>query len=168
VITITVPNDNLCIKCKQYDKIPPKQGGIYKIYSKKNELLYIGKSDNLRRRLKEHMEPSLLSVSNTEEFKHLFHVVECIYVNCPVERDIYETYLINTLKPPLNRHKTFTYKTTKYNYLKKKTLEEQLNDPAFQALAEKIRSLPSMPGELPPLISIKPRKPKKPRKARYI
>lgn len=86
-------------------------GGIYKFYSFDGELMYIGKAGNLRHRLLQHISGN----ANTQDVKHNFYSVSCSYLDNPVDRDIYETYLINILRPPLNVEKVYTYQTQREN-----------------------------------------------------
>ncbi|WP_342439325.1 nucleotide excision repair endonuclease [Paenibacillus sp. FSL L8-0436] len=75
------------------------KSGIYVFYDRLGRPLYIGKSKDLSRRLKEHLG------SGRSEFSHLIESIR-IYLEpnqCYV--DIYETYLINELKPPFNYDK---------------------------------------------------------------
>lgn len=129
MITITVPNDDLCMSTEDCLILPntilPDRPGIYRFYGEDNEILYIGKAKKLRQRLRHHIECAW--VSNTEDVAHNFCFVRCFFVDDPMELDIYETYLINTLKPPLNREKTFTYKHDRYNlkYQAEEALEEK-------------------------------------------
>lgn len=67
---------------------------IYTCYSKDKELLYIGKTNNLKRRIKEHEKTS----------KWIDYVENIFYskLNTSVEMSIYELYYINKYKPKYN------------------------------------------------------------------
>ena len=73
--------------------------------------MYIGKAACLRQRIRQHMSIN----SESHDVNHNFHIVRCIYVDEPYQREMYETFLINTMKPPLNWDKVFTYKSQRYN-----------------------------------------------------
>ncbi|NNU94691.1 hypothetical protein ETC01_16330 [Geobacillus sp. NFOSA3] len=79
------------------NNIPYGLGGIYFIYNKKKELLYIGQSNNLRVRLQTHFNGNS-HVHNSNEFYYFkYHEVQDIF-----ERDIYETYYIAKFCPKHN------------------------------------------------------------------
>ena len=81
----------------------------------------------------------LSSDKSTSDIKHNFSYIKCFYCDCPVERDIYETYLINLLKPALNVNKVYTYKTDRWDekYMsaealrKQKQLQKRIDDLYF-------------------------------------
>ena|SRR5690606_23044798 len=81
-----------------------EKGGVYAFY-KDETPLYVGKCKNLKTRIYEHV----IGMTNTSSFFGSFEYVKFFYEDCPMNRDIYETYLINTLKPLFNKNKTFTY-----------------------------------------------------------
>jgi excinuclease UvrABC nuclease subunit len=89
-------------------------------------LLYVGKASFLRPRITQHLNGE----SNTRDVSHNFDTVECIYVDCEVDRDIYETYMINTFKPRLNADKVWTYDNERFNerYYKRKVIEYKALD----------------------------------------
>jgi excinuclease UvrABC nuclease subunit len=76
-------------------------GGIYVLFDEENNLLYVGKAKNLRSRLKSHM----YGVASTSVPRDRVCYISIIYVDSPMERDIYETYLIYELKPQFNKSK---------------------------------------------------------------
>lgn len=96
----------------------PTRGGIYLFYSEdQSELLYIGKANNLRQRVKMHLRDASMGPNRfggTGDVKHNFRWIRTFCVDCPMERDIYETYLINTLKPSLNVGKVYLYETSRH------------------------------------------------------
>jgi len=95
----------------------PKQGGLYFFYDSNYELMYIGKSKDLQYRIKSHMGNGATIAS--KDIRHNFTYFKFSVIDCVVDREIYETYLINKFKPKLNRDKVFLYKTSFY--------EEQYN-----------------------------------------
>ena len=119
MIKVTIPR----IKHMFIDDVQtklPKRGGVYLLYGTGHkELLYIGKAQNLRGRVKGHLTTN----KQMEGIRHNFKWVDYFCVRCPVERDMYETYLINKLKPSLNVDKVYTYITNRW--LDKYKSEEQ-------------------------------------------
>jgi excinuclease UvrABC nuclease subunit len=82
-------------------KVRKDAGGIYAVFDKETNLLYVGKAKNLRSRLKSHM----YGVANSSVPRDRVYYINIIYVDSPMERDIYETYLIYELKPQFNKSK---------------------------------------------------------------
>ncbi|MFE7083240.1 hypothetical protein [Priestia megaterium] len=80
----------------------PTYGGIYALYSKEGILLYVGKTMCFRQRLHLHYYQKL---------KNFYHFIEFYKIDLEVDRDIYETYLINKWKPLFNDKKTWSYKS---------------------------------------------------------
>lgn len=100
---ITVPDDEGEVTIENF-KTVEKKGAIYKIYNKDAKLMYIGQTENLRRRLSEHFKEKRKGYFIE---KVLFFYVE--YENEFVTRtylDMFETYLIRKLKPRYNVHQT--------------------------------------------------------------
>jgi predicted GIY-YIG superfamily endonuclease len=81
----------------------PKTGGIYYLYNCFKEVIYVGKATNLKNRLRSHLSGK----SNTSLYFEEFSYIRVYPISDPAERDIYETYAINTLKPKHNKAKTF-------------------------------------------------------------
>ncbi|PEU05237.1 hypothetical protein CN527_02560 [Bacillus cereus] len=75
--------------------------GLYLLYSSENELLYIGKSVNLKARIIKHFKGG----SNVEDYVEEFEKIECYYIDDELEMDLSETFLINTLRPKYNKNK---------------------------------------------------------------
>lgn len=67
---------------------------IYICYSNEKELLYIGKTNNLKRRIKEHEKTSKW----IDEVKNIFYSE----LNTNIEMGIYEIYYINKYNPKYN------------------------------------------------------------------
>jgi len=85
------------------DKITREKGGIFMFFNKENELLFVGKARKLRQRIKKHFNDNGLMVKHRDEI----HKIEVFEVETPMEREIYETYAINTLKAKYNIDKVF-------------------------------------------------------------
>lgn len=87
-----------------FHQIPRDKGGIFTFYNEKEELLFVGKARKLRQRIKKHFEDSVSPIKNHREEVNKISVT---IVDDPMEREIYETYLINTLKAKYNIDKVF-------------------------------------------------------------
>jgi len=110
MITITIPNFDIELPVDEVNNIPKNKAGIYLFYGANNDLLYIGKTKLLRQRIRQHL---LSNDINTELLRHHFVFVRCIYVDDSLERDIYETYMVNTLRPLFNIDKVLVDKRNK-------------------------------------------------------
>lgn len=110
-IKITLPNfASDYIEKDRRLTIPKITQGLYFLYGSNKELLYVGKAKRLRERVSSHINGT---AENTRLFSHLFEFIRYINVNCPYEREIYETFAINTYFPKFNSNKTYTY-TSEY------------------------------------------------------
>ncbi len=107
MIQIDVPKEDIAVRVNNIELIPRKSG-IYLLYGEDKNLLYIGKAENLRDRVKVHVSGQDFS---SRKFSRLIQSISCIFVSCPMERDIYETYMINVLKPTFNTKKVYLYES---------------------------------------------------------
>jgi predicted GIY-YIG superfamily endonuclease len=87
-VPITSVRDNIGIK-----------SGVYIFYDIDSTALYVGKTSKFTRRMKEHAKSS--------PFFHMSEHVRVYELKSEYEKDILESYLINTLKPQYNKAKTF-------------------------------------------------------------
>lgn len=113
LILINQPDIDFTFNCQDYKNYLTyikNKSGLYLIYNKEDELLYIGKAKNLYSRIISHLNGS----SNLKDIYHNFYKVKMIFVNDPLYRELYETYMINTLKPLLNVEKVITYRSMRY------------------------------------------------------
>lgn len=62
-------------------------------YNIHDELLFVGKARKLRQRIKKHFEDT---VSPIKHHRDEVYKIEVCVVDDPMEREIYETYIINT------------------------------------------------------------------------
>lgn len=85
-------------------KIPRDKGGMILFYNINDELLFVGKARKLRQRVKKHLEDSMSPIKNHRD--EVYRIDVCI-VEDPLEREIYETYMINTYKAKYNVEKVF-------------------------------------------------------------
>lgn len=87
-----------------FHQIPRDVGGIFMFYNKNNELLFVGKARKIRQRIKKHFEDNVSPMIKHRD--EVYKISVCI-VEEPMDREIYETYAINTLKAKYNIDKVF-------------------------------------------------------------
>ncbi|MCG7344507.1 nucleotide excision repair endonuclease [Sporosarcina sp. ACRSL] len=122
MISITIPNPDVTITQRQQEmngdeapikpingfidlhEIPRDKGGLILFYNKSDELLFAGKARKLRQRVKKHLEDN---VSPLKNHRDEINKISVIIVEDPMEREIYETYIINTLRAKYNIDKVF-------------------------------------------------------------
>ena len=85
-------------------EIPRDKGGIFMFYNINDELLFVGKARKLRQRVKKHLEDNVSPVKNHRD--EIYSIDVCI-VEDPMDREIYETYIINRLRAKYNVEKVF-------------------------------------------------------------
>lgn len=88
----------------EYNKIPRDKGGMILFFNANDELLFVGKARKLRPRVKRHFEDTVSPIKNHRDEVYKIAV---IVVEEPMEREIYETYIINTLHAKYNTDKVF-------------------------------------------------------------
>lgn len=84
----------------------PKSIGVYVLYNKSNQVIYVGKSVNLKKRLYEHFK----GFKDDEKSRGIREETQFFaYCEIPLtfELDIYETILINYFKPIYNVDKLY-------------------------------------------------------------
>jgi GIY-YIG catalytic domain len=84
--------------------IPRDKGGIFLFYNINDELLFVGKARKLRQRIKKHFEDN---VSPIKSHRDEVYKIEVCVVDDPMDREIYETYIINKLQAKYNVDKVF-------------------------------------------------------------
>jgi excinuclease UvrABC nuclease subunit len=122
LITIKVPNPDVTIVQRKQEmsadsapikpvngfidlhEIPRDKGGIILFYNNKDELLFAGKARKLRQRVKKHFEDTVSPIKNHRD---QVNKISVIVVEDPMEREIYETYIINTQRAKYNVDKVF-------------------------------------------------------------
>ncbi|HLU23325.1 MAG TPA: nucleotide excision repair endonuclease [Bacillaceae bacterium] len=87
-----------------FHKIPRDKGGIFLFFNKNDELLFVGKARKIRQRIKKHFEDNVSPMKNHRN--EVYKIQVCV-VEDPMEREIYETYIINELKAKYNVEKVF-------------------------------------------------------------
>jgi len=122
MISITIPNPDVTIQQRKQEmngneapikpingfidlhEIPRDKGGIILFYNNDDELLFAGKARKLRQRVKKHLEDN---VSPLKNYRNEVNKISVIIVEDAMEREIYETYIINTLRAKYNVDKVF-------------------------------------------------------------
>lgn len=116
MINITIPKPDVTITKQanpegsniygftEFHLITREKGGIFMFFNKDKELLFVGKARKLRQRIKKHFEDTVSPMKNHRD--EVTRIQVCI-VEDPVEREIYETYLINEWKAKYNVDKVF-------------------------------------------------------------
>lgn len=116
MINITIPTPDVTITKQEnpqfsniygftdFHLISRDKGGIFMFYNEQEELLFVGKARKLRPRIKKHFEDT---VSVMKDHRNEVTKIEVCMVEDPVEREIYETYIINELKSKYNVDKVF-------------------------------------------------------------
>ena len=87
-----------------FHQIPRDKGGIFMFYSEAGELLFVGKARKLRQRIKRHFEDQVSPMKHHR--KEVYQIDVCV-VESPMEREIYETYIINEYQAKYNIDKVF-------------------------------------------------------------
>jgi hypothetical protein len=92
---LTIENSNL---------IPKRFKGIYLFYNSDKELLYIGKTSRIQSRFLQHS-----NTANTfeDDWRNKISYAEVFELKSSCDREIYETYLINKLRPKHNVDKVY-------------------------------------------------------------
>ena len=122
MITINVPNPDITIIQRKQDEntdapkikpvygfidlheIPSDKGGLILFYNNKDELLFVGKARKLRQRVRKHFDDN---VSPLKNHRNEVTKIEILVVEEPMERDILETYIINTEYAKYNVDKVY-------------------------------------------------------------
>jgi hypothetical protein len=108
----------------KYDFIEiPEVNGIYYLFNNRNDLLYVGKSKNLRKRIKEHVKGS----THTKMFHNLIFGIQFSVIDSELETELLETYLINRLNPRFNKAKRYSNKKA----IKESTYQDSITSVNF-------------------------------------
>ncbi|WML48769.1 nucleotide excision repair endonuclease [Neobacillus sp. PS3-34] len=87
-----------------YHRIPRDKGGIILFFNANDDLMYVGKARKLRPRVKKHFEDT---VSPIKSYRDDVNRIAVLVVEDPMDREIYETYIINKLQAKYNTDKVF-------------------------------------------------------------
>lgn len=98
MIKITMPSDNMSLKESEALRAP-RRGGIYYFFDRFGTIMYVGKSKDLNRRIREHQRNS--------HFYIYVHYIKLFFADSELEREMYETYAINKHKPRYNSAKVY-------------------------------------------------------------
>lgn len=121
MITINVPKPDVTIVQRKQDAnaevtikplygfidlhdIPRDKGGIILFYNNKDELLFVGKARKLRQRVKKHFDDN---VSPLKDHRDEVAKISVLFIEEPMDREILETYIINTQYAKYNIDKNF-------------------------------------------------------------
>lgn len=118
MIEITIPTVELTIRKKDYPeegnifgfneadihRIPRDKGGVFMFYNEDGDVLFVGKARKLRQRVKKHFQDK---VSVMKDNRVEIAKIDIFVVESAVDREIYETYLINELEAKYNVDKVF-------------------------------------------------------------
>ncbi|NEU26679.1 nucleotide excision repair endonuclease [Paenibacillus polymyxa] len=116
MINITIPTPNITITKQanpelshiygftDFHLIPRDKAGIFMFYNAQEELLFVGKARKLRPRIKKHFEDN---VSPIKAYRNEVAIIEVCIVEDAVDREIYETYIINSQKAKYNVEKVY-------------------------------------------------------------
>ncbi|TYS91413.1 nucleotide excision repair endonuclease [Rossellomorea aquimaris] len=85
-------------------EIPRDKGGIILFYNINDELLFVGKARKLRQRVKKHLEDA---VSPLRNHRGEIYRIDVAIVEDAMDREIYETYIINKSQSKYNVDKVF-------------------------------------------------------------
>jgi excinuclease UvrABC nuclease subunit len=87
-----------------FHQIPRDKGGIFLFFNINDDLLFVGKARKLRQRIKKHFEDTVSPIKNHRD--EVYRIDICL-VEDPMDREIYETYIINELQSKYNVDKAF-------------------------------------------------------------
>lgn len=73
-------------------------GGVYRLHDKTGEIIYIGRSANLRKRIRSHQ----LGRTNTAYFINEVEIIDCFIEPNPIYETLLEAVLIAFYKPKYN------------------------------------------------------------------
>lgn len=122
MINIEIPNPDVVIRQREqtakdgeavipsifgfidFHKVPRDKGGLLSFFNEDNELLFVGKARKLRPRLKKHFQDQ---VSPLKDHRSEVAKIEAFVVEDAMEREIYETYMINKFQAKYNTEKAF-------------------------------------------------------------
>lgn len=88
---------------KDIDKVRNNTGGIYLLFNVLDQLIYVGRSQDLKGRLNHHFS----GTTHTVEYHKEFYYFRVMYTNSRYEQKIYELYAINEFKPYYNKMDVF-------------------------------------------------------------
>lgn len=103
MIKIEEPESFTRITIKEVEAFRIHEAGVYFLENQHGEVIYIGKTGNFRRRLREHLRGR----GNSAAFSNHISTVRLYEIKDEYQREMYETFLINKYKPYYNIGKVF-------------------------------------------------------------
>mgnify|MGYP000930061794 CR=1 FL=1 len=142
MIKITIPDLTSKIKMDQYHitKLDDIMA-IYFLYDESDTLLYVGKTKNLRLRLKMHHKGEV--ANNTSHFSKDIDYFKYFIPENEMNMDIYETYIINTMNPKYNVTKRFDINPYVIKEIKKQRRVKVRRDKITIEHINKIKLIPT-------------------------
>ena len=99
---------------ESYNRIKSKSSGIYALFDKQYNLVYVGKAKSLKDRVRSHIK----GVTHTKDFYEEFEYIAVIYVsNYEDEADVIEKDLIRNYSPKKNKVHAYDFNMRPENYL---------------------------------------------------
>ncbi|MGE6894575.1 GIY-YIG nuclease family protein [Priestia flexa] len=98
MINVEIPEFDLEVTQGEYKKITANKAGIYIMYDVDGNPMYVGQSIDLQLRVYSHFH----GLTNTAGYHYYFDTCKIFFEEDEINRDIYEIFLINTLKAPVN------------------------------------------------------------------
>lgn len=102
-VTIELPQMSDFLHCLADTKDFNDYSGVYLLYNKMNVLIYVGKAKSIGERLRAHWN----GWTHTKQFSQQIEYAQVYIFDNPIDREIVETYLINTLYPKYNQAKVY-------------------------------------------------------------
>lgn len=103
MIDIRLKDLSKLYEVKDLDDIRNNTGGIYFLFNILDQLIYVGRSQNLKGRLTAHFSGK----THTVEYYKEFYYFRVMYTNSRYEQKVYELYSINEFKPFYNKMDVF-------------------------------------------------------------
>lgn len=103
MINIEEPESYTRITVREVETFRLHEAGVYYLENHHGEVIYIGKTGNFRRRLREHLRGR----GNSAAFCNHINTVRLYEIKDEYQREMYETFLINKYKPYYNIGKVF-------------------------------------------------------------
>lgn len=100
MINIIIPKFDYEVDNKSLTRIPYGVPGVYVLYDEDGSAVYVGQSQNLRRRVHDHLKGN----SNISRYEQSVCMCKAFIEKSFAYRFMYEESLIAQLNPPLNIH----------------------------------------------------------------
>ncbi len=80
----------------------PESPGVYIMKNRADDIIYVGKSRNLKRRIRSYFTPAALRDPKIRRIHEQLHTFECVVTANEVEALLLEMRMIRDFKPPIN------------------------------------------------------------------